>query len=361
MKFQCDRKTFLGAVKTASAAAAKRSVNPVLQNVKISAIDDTLLVQGSDGEVGVGIRIDGKVSAGGSTVINPARVVSVLRECDDEEIAISSDGDGAVLKTSSGRFTLLTLSPDEFPLSPDSADGTEFTIPAAELKNLVSMTLFAASKNEGARWSTHGILWIRDEKSLTLVGTDTKRLSIASFAHESSASKVLPIVPTKTMELLLRNLDEGDVTVILQTNAVFFSVGNCSIHSKVLEGKFPPHEKILPKKLSHHFKFSVPELLSKVRQAAAMSDDESKRVDLYFSDGSVVLSAKGPNTGSGEVEMPVDFAGDKMAIAFDPQYLIDILVRADSSEIVFSMTNSSTPAVFRIGDHITYLVMPLCG
>lgn len=373
MKVKCQRESLLTAFQVVAGAVAARTTKPILSQVKAVAEADALILMGTDLEVGVRYELRGvDVLRAGSAILPPLKLMSILRESGDPEITTDSTDDGTSIRTSTGRFTLPGGDPGEFPDIPGFDDGGKFhEITAGVLRGLIKRVAFAADKKEsGARWAVTGVLWEAEEGKARLVATDTRRLAMMTgpatvHTGEPDAKPVSHLVPQKAVQLLERSLvDDGQpVRVALKPNEAMFQAEHVLIHTRLVEGRFPPYRDIIPKKAAVKLTLGTGEFLSRVRQAAIMTDDQAKRVDFKFEQGQVTLKAQGAETGSSEVtlELP-EFAGPLVEIAFDPQYLIDML-RAVEGEptLTLEMTDGNRPAVFRAGDNYLYLVMPLAG
>jgi DNA polymerase-3 subunit beta len=185
----------------------------------------------------------------------------------------------------------------------------------------------------------------------------------ATLFGEPETTKGSHLVPAKTMTLLERNLtDDGElIRVALRPNEAIFKTERSMIYTRLVEGRYPPYKEIIPKKTTMKVSLPVPVFLSKVRQAAIMTDDESKRVDLSFEPGKLTMKARGVDTGSSEVEMLLEgFTGPQVKIAFDPHYLTEFLRAIDGEPtVMLEMTDETKPALFRVGEDYLYLVMPL--
>src|SRR5436305_5205183 len=371
MKVTCRRDGLLTACQNVSAAVAARTTKPILSNVKAVAHDDALTLMATDLEVGIRYELRGiKVAQAGTAILPVARLVSILRETTDDEITFDAGSENTVLKLSTGRFEMPGGAPDEFPDIPSFDDGGRYhEVRAGVLRTMIRRTAFAAEKKESTRWAVTGVLWEADGKVARMVATDTKRLAMTegeADVHGTPEAKTQShLIPAKAIQLLERNLtDDGEaVRVALRPNQAQFQTERALIHTQLVEGRFPPYREIIPKKLAVKVPVSVPELLSRVRQAAIMTDDESKRVDFRFSPGKVTLSARGAETGSSEVEMALpEYTGGEVETAFDPQYLTEML-RAIEGEptATLEMTDGQKPALFRVGETYLYLVMPLAG
>ena len=371
MKVSCIREGLLTACQQVQMAVAARTTKPILSNVKATAHDDALTLMATDLEIGIRYELRGvKVARAGSAILPVMRLVSILRETADDEITLDVGDELTTIRLSTGRFELPTFDPAEFPEIPAFDPGGRYhEVKAGVLKSMIKRTAFAAEKKESTRWAVTGVLWEADGEKARLVATDTKRLAMtegpAAVHGKAEAKPQSHLIPAKAIQLLERNLtDDGEtVQVALKANEALFQTERALIHTRLVEGRFPPYRDIIPKKHAVKLSVPVPEFLSRVRQAAIMTDDESKRVDFHFEKGKVVLTARGPETGSSEVQMALpEYDGGAVEIAFDPLYLTEML-RAIEGEptAVLEMTDGQKPAVFRVGDTYLYLVMPLAG
>jgi DNA polymerase III subunit beta len=372
VKLKCQRDSLLGACQLVAAAVAPRTTKPILSNVKAIAQDDALTLMATDLEVGVRYELRGvDVQRAGSAILPISRILSILRESSDSEVLIDASENGTMVKTAVGKFQLPGGDPNDFPDIPTfDAGGAYHEVLAGVLKTMIRRTAFAADRKEGtARWAVTGVLWEAEPEKCRLVATDTKRLAMtegpATNFGEVPAKGPSHLVPQKAIQLLDRSLtdDGAGIRIGLKANDALFENGPVLIHTKLVEGRFPPYRDIIPKKSAAKLNVPTAEFLSRVRQAAIMTDDETKRVDFEFASGKLVLRAAGAETGSSEVTMDLPgFTGPEVQIAFDPQYVIEML-RAVENEpnLTLELTDGNKPAVFRTADGYLYLVMPLAG
>ncbi len=376
MKLKCQRDWLLTACQLVGAAVAVRSTKPVLACMKAVAEDDALFLMATDNEIGVRYELRGvEVKRAGAAILPPGKLISILRESSDADVTLDADENGTLVRTSTGRFNLPGGNPAEFPDIPPFNDGGSYhEINAGVLRTMIKRVAFAADKTEAtARWAVTGVLWEAEGKKARLIATDTRRLALCEAPADVHGEKETKdaktqshLVPQKAIQLLDRSLaDDGElIRIALTANEAMFQTGRALIYSKLVEGRFPPYRDIIPKKPGMALQIPVADFLSRVRQAAIMTDDETKRVEFSFEAGKVTLNAQGgADNGSGEVmlELP-DYKGNKVEIAFNPQYLIDMLRAVDNEPTLkLEMTDGQKPAVFRLGDDYLYLVMPLTG
>lgn len=374
MKVTCQRDGLLTACQLVSAAVAARTTKPVLSNVKATADGDSLMLVATDTEVGIRYELRGvEVVRAGSAILPITQLTQILRESTDADISLDSTDDGTKVKAGTSRFEMPGFPADEFPDLPAFDDGGRFhEVTAGVLRTMIRRTAFAADKKDSTRFALSGVLWEAEGKTARLVATDSKRLAVcegpAVLHGPAEPTKGSHLVPAKTMALLERNLtDDGElVHVALRPNEALFKTERAMIYTRLVEGRYPPYRDIIGqtrKTASVKVTLPVDAFLSRVRQAAIMTDDESKRVDMTFEPGKVTMQARGADTGSSEVELPLpEYDGPEVQIAFDPQYVIEFL-RALEGEptVTLDMSDGSKPALFQCGDGYKYLVMPLAG
>jgi DNA polymerase III subunit beta len=366
----CQRDGLLSACQIVSVAIPARTTMPVYKNIKVVAEADCLTVMATDLEVGVRYEIRGlSIEEPGQAIIPTDRLMAILRETSDTEIRIDADTRRTKVHTTASNYEMAGEDPATFADIADFVAGEKyFELAAADLLLMVRRTAFAAAKEEG-RYAMRGVLWDMEEKSAKLVATDGKRLALASGPSVAQGTGDVKgqshLVPPKAMQLLERILAEGDakqgVQVSLRANDALFRTERAVIYSRLVEGRFPPYRDVVPKKANAKIPIVVGEFLSAVRQAAIMTDDESKRIAFQFTSGKLTLEAQGSTTGHSKVEMKLDgYDGPKIDIFFDPMYITDMLRVMDPAEVLqLDLVDGQKPAVFRCGPDYLYLVVPL--
>jgi DNA polymerase-3 subunit beta len=375
MKVTCQRDSLQTACQLVSAAVASRTTKPVLSNIKAVAHDDALTLVAYDTEVGIRYELRGvTVNRAGSCILPISQLVQILRESQDPDINLDAGKDTVVAKTAGGKFEMPGLDVDEFPDIPTFDDGGRYhELSAGALRTMIRRTSFAADKKDTtARFALTGVLWEAEGKVARLVATDTKRLAVcegpATVYGPADSVKATHLVPLKAVNLLERNLtvDSELVRVGLRTNDALFQTERAMIYTSLVQGKFPPYRDHIAKtrrNATQKIAMPVDGFLSRVRQAAIMTDEESMRVDLTFEPGKVMLEARGAKTGSSEVSLELpEYEGPKLEIAFDPQFLIEFLRSLEGEPtFVLEMSTGTQAALLRCGDQYSYLVMPLTG
>lgn len=367
MKAVCQREGLLSACQLVAVAAASRDVKPILRNIKAVAEPGRCTLMATDLEIGVRLELRSvvEVESAGAAILPAARLVSILRETTDEKLALEADSDGCMIRGEANEFKMPGEDPQDFPDIPTFTDDKYHEVPAKVLAEMVCRTAFAVAK-ESARYSMTGVLWEFDEGQARLVATDGRRLAVAQgpavSQHGPDTKGQTHVVPSKAMTLLERLLQETEepIRIALRPNEALFQTDRAMLYSRLVEGRFPAYREVFPKKQTVKVPLTVGPFHTAVRQAAIMTDDETKRVKFAFSKGKLTLQTTGAETGSSRVELPIEYDHKAIEINFDPRFLSDMLRVLDPGDALnLELVDGNSPALFRYGTEYSYIVMPL--
>jgi DNA polymerase-3 subunit beta len=369
MRALCRREGLLAACQLTSAAIPSRDVKPILKNLKAVASDGRCTLIATDMEVGIRLDVQGlTIQEPGEAILPAAKLLAILREARDEELSIEADPSACVVRgtTSALEFEMPSEDPAQFPDFPVFNEDRYHEITAGTLREMIRRTIFATAEDT-ARYSMSGVLWELDGDKANLVATDGRRLALSEGLATGTGGHTTrgqtPVVPTKAMSLLERNLAddaEETVKVCIRPNEVLFRTGRSVIYSRLVEGRFPDYRQVMPKKKAVEVPLAAASFQAAVRQAAIMTDNDSKRVTFKFAKGKLTLQTQGATAGRSRVELPIDYSSKAIDINFNPDYLIDMLkVLPPDAELILELIDSGNPALFRCGEGYSYLVMPL--
>jgi DNA polymerase III subunit beta len=368
MKFICHREGLLSACQLASVAVASRDVKPILRNLKAVVDNERCTLMATDLELGIRLEVRGiKVDEPGEALLPAARLISILRECPDEEMVIEASPEACFVRGKATEYEMPGEDPAAFPDVPAFAEDKYHELTAGVLREMIRRTLFSASTEQQMRFgATTGVMWELEDEHAAIVATDGHRLALAkgvARSHGEHGTKEQPsVVPAKAMGLLERNLTEPDemVRISLRANEVLMKTDRAMIYSRLVEGRFPNYKQVLPQKFQSRVPLTVGPFLSAVRQAAIMTDDQSKRVRFQFAKGKLTLRAQGAEAGQSRVEFPLEYDGKGLEISFDPKYLTDMLrVLEPDTQLLLDLGDGSAPAVFRHEPNYLYVVVPM--
>ncbi|HET6884057.1 MAG TPA: DNA polymerase III subunit beta [Pirellulales bacterium] len=370
MKVVCDREKFLASFQTASAVAPSRSPKPILQNVKFEATGSGEAIgtmMATDLEVGVRVNSPGiHVDAPGSAILPIGRFTSILRESSDAQIHLQTDGQGTIVRGDRSEFRLPAENPDEFPAVAEFNETKYHELPGRLLREIIRRTVFATDV-ESSRYALGGVLVELTADKIIAVGTDGRRLAMMEApaksvgGHETGNNTT--IIPTRAMHFIERALADGEAEVQLATRAndVLVKTARATIYSRLVEGRFPKWRDVFPRRPdATKIELIVGPVYSAVRQAAIVTDEESRGVDFTFGDGKLVLAGRSARVGQSRVELPIPYDGSAITITLDPRYMNDFLKVLDPEKtFTLELKDAESAAVCHTDDGYGYVIMPL--
>jgi DNA polymerase-3 subunit beta len=368
MKATCHREGLLAACQLVSVAVPSRDIKPVLRNFKAVVDGDRCTLMATDTEVGIRMEVRSvKTDEPGEALLPAGRVLAILRESTDDEMTIEAGTDACLLRGQSNEFEMPAEDPAVFPEFPTFAEDKYHELTAGVLREMIRRTIFSVATEATRYGATTGVLWELEDSRARLVATDGRRLALCdgpATAHAGHTTKgQMPVVPVKAMTLLERNLheDEEVVRIGIRPNEVLMKTERAMIYSRLVEGRFPNYKQVLPTKHNYKIALVAGPFQTAVRQAAIMTDEESKRVLFQFARGKLTLQARGVGSGRSKVEMPLEYDGKAVEISFDPKFLIDMLRVLDpATKLTLDLTDGNSPALFRTeGGDYSYVVVPL--
>ncbi len=370
MKALCKRKDLLAAFGMVSGVVPARSPKPILQNVKLVAdpeLGTTLMA--TDLEVGIRHKVLGvRAYEPGSVILPTNKMQQILATSRDEELDVETDGENLIVRGRSAHFRLPSEDPSLYPEVPDFAATSYHVVAASDLRKLIRRTMFATDV-ESTRYALGGVLIELDAESITMVGTDGRRLAKMSAAAEAENGAQppggSPVIPVKALKLIDRNLDDPELSVhiaVQSGSAVLIRTSDqgAVIYSRLVEGRFPRYQDVFPADVEVRIPLDVALLRQAVDQASIVTSDESRGVDFKFAGDTLTLSSQAADVGSSQVTMPIHHEGKDVDITFDPRYLSDALKTIDDDAMITAeLIDHKNAAVFKTEDRYTYVVMPL--
>jgi DNA polymerase-3 subunit beta len=347
-----------------AAVAASKSPKPILECIALRADATTgVSLEATDLDVGIRYHLqDASVSDEGSLVVPAGRLLSIVREVDEEETTLVEDDGALAVDTGRSHFRVRGENAEEFVKLPFFPDEPAVTVPADLLRNLVRRTRFAAA-TEAGRFALHGVLFWVDGKRIELVATDGRRLARATAELPRKAARnVRVIVGPKGLGLLERVLGTGggDVAIAVEDRQVLFRSGDALIVSRLIDGTFPAYEDVIPKSSEQHFTTTAADLAGGLRRAALLTTRDALSVEVVVEPDLVTIRSRASDVGEAKVEVPVSYEGPPTRIGFNPVFLQDALkVMEPAAQIRFGFTDGKAPATLTDRDDYVYVVMPI--
>ena len=277
-------------------------------------------------------------------------------------LALRTEQCDVELTAGTAQFHLRTLPPEDFPRLPEF-EGEPITLPGDPLADTVERVVRAASRDE-VRPILTGVLVTAEERTLTMVATDSYRLSVKHTELASPVSQPLEAnVPARALRELSRIVSSEsvkEVEIALLPNQVVFRADGALLSSRLIEGQFPSHRQLIPESFEHEVRLPRGELLEVARRIGQLAQRNAP-LRLAFSDGELTIAAETPEVGDASEAMPAPFKGEPLEIAFNPEFFVAGVESIDSDELVLRLTSPLRPGLLQPVDRddYSYLVMPI--
>ncbi|TFH87570.1 DNA polymerase III subunit beta [Billgrantia azerbaijanica] len=365
MKFSISREALLRPLALVAGVVERRQTLPVLSNVLIQVDPDQVALTGTDLEVElIGRTAASQVEVPGAVTVPARKLMDICKSLPDQaELHFSLEEGRAVLRSGRSRFTLSTLPVAEFPNIEDAQGDVELSLPRGTLKHLIDATAFAMAQQD-VRYYLNGMLLELRSNLVRAVATDGHRLAVCSRPVEVAVEPPRKlIVPRKGVLELVRLLDDSDepVTLTLGSSHVRAHTGSFTFTSKLVDGKFPDYERVVPRGGDKVFIADRAELRQVLSRTSILSNEKYRGVRLHLEEGNLQVMANNPEQEEAEENVSVEYGGEGLEIGFNVGYLIDVLnvVGEDRIQMTLSDSNSSALMEEPGGGDALYVVMPM--
>jgi DNA polymerase-3 subunit beta len=355
----------LGALQSVAGIVERRHTLPILANVLLRKHAGEIEFTTSDLEIQVRTRAELGGDAGSfATTVGARKLIDILRTLPaDQVVTLSSNQSKLTLQGGKSRFTLQTLPAEDFPLVNEAVDfGPGFSVPQKTLRGLINQVHFAMAVHD-IRYYLNGILFVAEGKLLTVVATDGHRLALAQATLEVDMPKQEVILPRKTVLELQRLLKDEDTPIEMRFagNQAKFVFSGMEFVTKLVEGKFPDYNRVVPKNHKNAVVLGRAPLLSSLQRAAILTSEKFKAVRVNIEPGTLRISSSNAEQEEAKEELEIDYAGDTIEIGFNVTYLIDALANSSAEMVKLELQDTSSSALFTLPDQpgFKYVVMPM--
>lgn len=365
MKISIDREQLTAQLGVAVRGVATRSAIQTLSGVRLVADGERLELQATDMEVGVRIGLQASIERSGSSVVPGRLLLDIVRGLPQSSLTIehrTSEQDVEVV-SGGARYHVRTLPEDDFPRLPEPLGEPTLEVPADVFVETIGRVARSASRDE-TRPHLTGVLVTASGTDLRMVATDSYRLSVKETKLEEALTGSLEVnVPARALEEL-RRLAPGSgadrLAVTALENQVIFQLGDAVLSSRLVEGRFPNYQQLLPDTYEHELRVAGDEIREVVRRMSLMAQKNAP-LKLSFDEGELRVSAQTPDLGDASETLPVPFKGEPFEIGFNPEFLRDGLDSAESEELVLKLISPLRPGLIQSGDDggFLYLIMPI--
>lgn len=355
----------LAVLQSVAGIVERRHTLPILANVLIRKTGNAVQLTTSDLEIQIRttVELDGD-SGNFTTTVGARKLIDILRTMPaDQTVSLESQQAKLILKGGKSRFTLQTLPAEDFPLVQEAASfGPVFSVPQKVLKDLLNQVSFAMAVHD-IRYYLNGILFVAEGKQLSLVATDGHRLAFAGATLDVEVPRQEVILPRKTVLEMQRLLSDAEGAIEMQfaSNQAKFSFGGMEFVTKLVEGKFPDYNRVIPKNHKNTITLGRAPLLASLQRTAILTSEKFKGVRLNIEPGTLRVASNNAEQEEAVDELDIDYGGDSIEIGFNVTYLIDALANMDQEMVRMELADANSSALLTIPDNATfkYVVMPM--
>ncbi|PIE51762.1 DNA polymerase III subunit beta [Candidatus Fermentibacteria bacterium] len=361
-----DHKTLLQGLNTVSSALPPKTSLPSLSNILLETDSEKLKLAATDLDTTVITWIPATISSQGAVALPGKKLLEIVRELQGKDVSISTSGSRTAISCEKSSFTLPGSSRDSYPSlpSPGSAED-RITLPFESLKEGISRTSYAVAGASEIRTSLTGSLWKFTSENLEMVATDGHRLARIRFEQLKSDSEREAIIAPKALSLLQKLSNTDEVSMSFQGSQVSFHVDETSIYSRVIDGPYPPYDKVIPSGNNRDLTVNREDLLSALKRMGIIANPATHQILFTIERNKVILHAENTDAGEAREDIEAVYSSDPLQIAFNGSLVVDILRNMKSEDVRLSMLDGSTAVIItedsqndEIVDYLT-LVMPV--
>jgi DNA polymerase-3 subunit beta len=363
MKFTAEREAILHPLQSVIGVVERRQTMPILANVLLSAKNGRLSITATDLEVELVATSAVNVQQAGDITVPGRKMLDIFRALPEKSnVTLTLDGEKVTLRSGRSRFTLSSLSANEYPTVEEINAQQTLKIAQAEMRRLLDQTHFSMAQQD-VRYYLNGMLLETDGSVLRAVATDGHRLALCEMTMEAKAKTGQQVIlPRKGVLELQRILGgEGSVELSIGTNHVRAQIGEIRFTSKLIDGRFPEYGRVIPAAPPKKVKADRDALRQALQRTAILSNEKYRGIRLAVKPNAVVIQAHNPEQEEAEEELEVTYQGDEVEVGFNVNYLLDALGAIEGTEVELGLTDANSSCLISGPGAASckYVVMPM--
>ncbi len=357
--------TLLKPLQAAVGVVERKHTLPILANVLIEAVDERTALVATDLELQITTWVAESSAPGTALTVSARKLLDICRALPDgQAIKLELDGEQLKLRSGKSRFSLQTLPARDFPrMQIAEGEGIRFTMPQGRLRHLLARVQYAMAVQD-IRYYLNGMLISLQGDRLVVVATDGHRLAMDATKLTQTHEQGLDVIlPRKTVQELIKLLDDSEapLEVQLSRNQVMFAQSGFELRSKVVDGKFPDYQRVIPSGYEKIVQIERQQLNHALARTAIITNEKYRGVRMALTHGSLRLTCNNNEQEEAQEELDVDYQKDPLDISFNVQYLQDVLNNLDCDTVQFSFGDASSSMLITVPgeEHFRYVVMPM--
>ena len=366
MKLSLQRETLLKPLQMVIGVVERKQASPILANVLLSTENNNISITGTDLEVElIGQSALDTVGSSGKLTLPGRKLMDICKALPENSVIdIYKDKDQIIICSGKSRFTLSTLPAEDFPNLEQPNFQTSFQLKQTELRNLIQHC-HSSMAQQDIRYYLNGMLLEITPEHLRTIATDGHRLAAATVHMKTpSEDRIQVIIPRKAVLELLKLLgnDEEIITIEVGTNHIRVVSKVYKFTSKLIEGRFPDYERVIPKKMNKSVSIERDLLRDALNRVAILCNEKFRGMRFEFRSNALSIFATNPEQDAAQEEIKITYNDEDLDIAFNVTYLLDVLSVLDNDSITLNFSDANSSLLIEEVDdnaHYTYVIMPM--
>ncbi len=362
--FKGPRDQFLAPLQAVCGIVEKRHTLPILSNVLLEMDQGRLTLLATDIEIQIrtGAEAAGKEKT--ALTVGARKMQDILRSLPESaEVSLAYEDKRLQLKAGKSRFNLQTLPAEDFPrMATGDGAKTELKLTQKQFKRLLALVQYAMAQQD-IRYYLNGLLLVVSGNEIRVVATDGHRLAFAAEALPADMGRIEVILPRKTVLELSRQLADNDeaLEIVLTPSQAQFRFGDIELVSKLIDGKFPDYERVIPQHHTKAIRLARDTLLHSLQRAAILTNEKFRGVRLVLAPGTLKILSTNAEQEEAQEEIEIDYQGEALDVGFNVTYLLDVLTNLGDEIIECRLADANSSALFVLPDNerFKYVVMPM--
>lgn len=360
-----QRDSILTPLQSVCGIVEKRHTLPILSNVLIEKSGDQLTFLATDIEIQIRTQTPG---AGGteklSVTVGARKLQDILRSLPDSaEVSLELAEKRMHVRAGKSRFNLQTLPAEDYPrMAQADNEQARLQLTQKQFKRLIGLVQYAMAQQD-IRYYLNGLLLVVTGTEIRAVATDGHRLAYASENLSESFSRTEVILPRKTILELSRLLSDNDeaLDIRLSPNQAVFRFGSIELVSKLIDGKFPDYERVIPQNHTKVITLSRATLLQSLHRAAILTNEKFRGIRIVLAPGSLKIISSNADQEEAQEELEIAYDDEALDIGFNVTYLLDVLNNVSNEEVEVKLADANSSALITLpgNDRFKYVVMPM--
>lgn len=364
MKFSIKKEDIFNELQLFQGIVEKRNTMPILANILMTTSENDIEITGTDLEVGLKTHFPAQIEEAGSVTMSGKKVFEIVKSLPDGKTVTFKESNDLTMEITSGKseFKVLCLSKDDYPQVPEPKFEKNIVLPLDIFKGMIDRVYYAITQEQ--RYYLSGALLILKNNSMELVSTDGHRLAYTSNTIDKmKLEKEIRVIVAKKTLSELRKFEDDTIEFDLDESNLFFKAKNRTLTSRIIEGKFPNFEAVIPKDNSNILSISREEITAAVRRVSLFSTERSKGIKFFIKKSEINLFSSNPEIGEARDNVEVDYGGEDLEIGFNSQYILDFLSTIRAERVRFEMKDNNSSILMRpeVEEEIKYIyiLMPM--